>query len=88
MLELSGGILRHAVERVRHPRQPLVELRDVRVHHVQLLLDHIVEFAPNPATHEAEYGFTNPDGDGEKISRKNRYRSGGKAGTFGYRSGS
>ncbi|HVG31751.1 MAG TPA: elongation factor G [Pyrinomonadaceae bacterium] len=37
---------------------------------LQSLLDGIVDYAPNPATHEAEYGFTNPDGDGEKISRK------------------
>src|ERR1043165_2503638 len=28
---------------------------------LQILLDHIVEFAPNPATHEAEYGFNNPE---------------------------
>jgi len=37
---------------------------------LQILLDHIVEFAPNPATHEAEYGFTNPDGAGDRIPRK------------------
>jgi elongation factor G len=39
---------------------------------LQILLDHIVEFAPNPATHEAEYGFPSADmdGDGERISRK------------------
>lgn len=37
---------------------------------LQSLLDGIVDYAPNPATHEAEYGFTNPDGDGDKISRK------------------
>ncbi|MFL6466551.1 MAG: elongation factor G [Pyrinomonadaceae bacterium] len=37
---------------------------------LQILLDHIVEFAPNPATHEAEYGFPNPEMDGDRISRK------------------
>lgn len=37
---------------------------------LSILLDHIVEFAPNPATHEAEYGFTNPEGAGDRISRK------------------
>ncbi|HMM81302.1 MAG TPA: elongation factor G [Pyrinomonadaceae bacterium] len=37
---------------------------------LQLLLDHLVEFAPNPATHEAEYGFANADLSGDRISRK------------------
>lgn len=37
---------------------------------LQILLDHIVEFAPNPAIHEAEFGFATPDGDGDRISRK------------------
>jgi elongation factor G len=39
---------------------------------LQILLDHIVEFAPNPAVHEAEYGFADADsiGTGERISRK------------------
>jgi elongation factor G len=37
---------------------------------LQILLDHIVEFAPNPAVHEAEYGFANNDMDGDRISRK------------------
>ena len=37
---------------------------------LSILLDHIVEFAPNPATHEAEYGFANADMDGERVSRK------------------
>src|SRR4029079_3185228 len=37
---------------------------------LQILLDHIVEFAPNPATHEAEYGFANSDLTGDRISRK------------------
>jgi elongation factor G len=37
---------------------------------LSILLDHIIEFAPNPATHEAEYGFTNTDLEGERITRK------------------
>jgi len=37
---------------------------------LQLLLDHIVEFAPNPAVHEAEYGFADADLSGDRISRK------------------
>jgi elongation factor G len=37
---------------------------------VSILLDHIVEFAPNPAAHEAEYGYQNPESVGDKISRK------------------
>lgn len=37
---------------------------------LSILLDHIVEFAPNPATHEAEYGFNNPEAAGDRISRK------------------
>ncbi|MDM7922962.1 MAG: elongation factor G, partial [Pyrinomonadaceae bacterium] len=37
---------------------------------LQILLDHIVEFAPNPATHEAEYGFKDSDLQGDRISRK------------------
>src|SRR3982751_5295911 len=37
---------------------------------LSIMLDHIVEFAPNPATHEAEYGFNNPEGAGDRISRK------------------
>ncbi|HEY0406597.1 MAG TPA: elongation factor G [Pyrinomonadaceae bacterium] len=34
------------------------------------LLDGLVEFAPDPATHEAEHGKSNADGDGESITRK------------------
>ncbi len=37
---------------------------------LQILLDHIVEFAPNPATHEMEYGFTDNDMTGDRINRK------------------
>jgi elongation factor G len=37
---------------------------------LSVLLDHLVEFAPNPATHEAEYGYANPEGAGDRLSRK------------------
>ena len=37
---------------------------------LQILLDHIVEFAPNPATHEAEYGFADNQMQGDRVSRK------------------
>jgi len=37
---------------------------------LSILLDHLVEFAPNPATHEAEYGFADSDKTGERITRK------------------
>lgn len=37
---------------------------------LQTLLDHIVEFAPNPAAHEAEYGFATVGSNGERITRK------------------
>ncbi len=37
---------------------------------LSILLDHIVEFAPNPKTHESEYGFTDPEMTGERIKRK------------------
>jgi elongation factor G len=37
---------------------------------LQILLDHIVEFAPTPATHESEYGFSDSEMTGDRISRK------------------
>src|SRR5215203_3450738 len=37
---------------------------------LSVLLDHVVEFAPNPATHEAEYGFEDNDMTGERVGRK------------------
>lgn len=37
---------------------------------LSILIDHIVEFAPNPATHEAEYGFVDNEMSGDRISRK------------------
>ncbi len=37
---------------------------------LSVLLDHIVEFGPNPATHETEFGYGNPEGVGDRLSRK------------------
>ncbi|MBK9164884.1 MAG: elongation factor G [Acidobacteria bacterium] len=37
---------------------------------LSVLLDHIVEFAPNPATHEAEYGFADNEMTGDRVKRK------------------
>ena len=37
---------------------------------LQILLDHIEEFAPNPATHEAEYGYKDADMEGDRVTRK------------------
>ena len=37
---------------------------------LSVLLDHIVEFAPNPSTHEAESGFPDAEMKGERIERK------------------
>ena len=37
---------------------------------LSILLDHIVEFAPNPSTHEAESGFADNEMQGERIQRK------------------
>ncbi len=37
---------------------------------LSILLDYIVEFGPNPATHEKEFGFVDSTKEGEKISRK------------------
>ncbi|MEZ5306800.1 MAG: elongation factor G [Pyrinomonadaceae bacterium] len=37
---------------------------------LSVLLDHIVEFAPNPATHEKEFGYSDYDMKGDKLERK------------------
>ncbi|MGE3467669.1 MAG: elongation factor G, partial [Pyrinomonadaceae bacterium] len=37
---------------------------------LQTLLDHLIEFAPNPRTHEMEYGFADNEMTGERINRK------------------
>ncbi len=49
---------------------PVYAVSSVNCVGLSVLLDHIVEFAPNPATHEAEYGYGNPESVGEKIARK------------------
>ncbi len=37
---------------------------------LSILLDYIVEFGPNPATHEKEFGYADYNMDGDKIERK------------------
>ncbi len=37
---------------------------------LEILLNHIVEFAPNPSTHEAESGFADNRLEGERVLRK------------------
>jgi elongation factor G len=37
---------------------------------LSILMDHIVEFAPNPAVHEEEYGFSTAEKTGDRITRK------------------
>jgi elongation factor G len=37
---------------------------------LSILMDHIVEFAPNPAAHEEEYGFATAEKTGDRITRK------------------
>lgn len=37
---------------------------------LQTLLDGIVDYAPDPAHHGAEFGYNNPDKEGDKIARK------------------
>jgi elongation factor G len=49
---------------------PVYAVSSINLVGLQLLLDHIVEFAPNPATHEAEYGFADSSMSGDRISRK------------------
>ncbi|MBK9155822.1 MAG: elongation factor G [Chloracidobacterium sp.] len=49
---------------------PVYAVSSVNLVGLQILLDHIVEFAPTPATHEVEYGFSNSDLTGDRITRK------------------
>ncbi len=49
---------------------PVYAVSSLNLVGLQILLDHIVEFAPNPATHEVESGFANSDLSGDRISRK------------------
>ncbi len=37
---------------------------------LSILLDHLVEFGPNPATHEMEFGYADNEMGGERITRK------------------
>ncbi|MBK9216518.1 MAG: elongation factor G [Chloracidobacterium sp.] len=49
---------------------PVYAVSSLNLVGLQILLDHIVEFAPNPATHEAEYGFADNEMQGDRITRK------------------
>lgn len=49
---------------------PVYAVSSLNLVGLQILLDHIVEFAPNPATHEAEYGFGDSEMQGDRITRK------------------
>ncbi len=49
---------------------PVYAVSAITMAGLSILLDHIVEFAPNPATHESEMGFTNPELTGDRINRK------------------
>ncbi|MGD9589999.1 MAG: elongation factor G [Pyrinomonadaceae bacterium] len=49
---------------------PVYAVSSLNLVGLQILLDHIVEFAPTPATHEVEYGFSNSDLSGDRITRK------------------
>jgi len=49
---------------------PVYAISSITLVGLQILLDHIIEFAPTPAAHEAEYGFAAADSNGERISRR------------------
>ena len=49
---------------------PVYAVSSLNLVGLQILLDHIVEFAPNPAAHEAEYGFSDSDLQGDRLTRK------------------
>lgn len=49
---------------------PVYAVSSITLVGLQILLDHIVEFAPNPAAHEAEYGFANAESNGDRVSRR------------------
>lgn len=49
---------------------PVYAVSAITLAGLSVLLDHIVEFAPNPATHEMEYGFTDNEMTGDRINRK------------------
>lgn len=37
---------------------------------LETLLNHLVEFAPNPAAHESEFGYDDAEMNGERVTRK------------------
>jgi elongation factor G len=49
---------------------PVYAVSSITMAGLQILLDHIVEFAPTPSTHEAEYGFGDNEMSGDRVSRK------------------
>ncbi len=49
---------------------PVFAVSSLKLVGLQILLDHIVEFAPNPAAHEAEYGYADAEQTGERIKRR------------------
>ncbi|MEZ5347110.1 MAG: elongation factor G [Pyrinomonadaceae bacterium] len=49
---------------------PVFALSAEKLIGLSTLLDHVVEFAPNPATHEKEIGYSDYDMKGEKVERK------------------
>lgn len=49
---------------------PVYAVSSMNLVGLQILLDHIVEFGPNPATHEAEYGFKDNSMSGDRVTRK------------------
>ena len=49
---------------------PVYAVSSLNLVGLQIVLDHIVEFAPNPAAHEAEYGFSDSDLQGDRLTRK------------------
>jgi elongation factor G len=49
---------------------PVYAASSINLVGLQVLLDHMIEFAPDPATHEAEYGFKENDLSGERVTRR------------------
>lgn len=49
---------------------PVYAVSSMNLVGLQILLDHIVEFAPSPAAHETEYGFNDSEMSGDRITRK------------------
>jgi elongation factor G len=49
---------------------PVYAVSAINLAGLEILLDHIVEFAPNPAAHESEFGYKDNEMAGDRISRK------------------